>query len=122
MAVALTALDASVILRGPQGDRSLPIEHFYRLPGDAPHIENELKPGELIIAVELPAAHRQPRSSLPQGSRPQSYAFALVSVAAVLDIGPGQSYTPARIALGGVAPKPWRVPDAESIRSRTICR
>ena len=70
MAVALTALEASLVVRGVQGERSVPIEHFYRLPGDSPHIENELKPGELVIAVELPHGNRQPPLFLSEDTRP----------------------------------------------------
>ena len=114
MAVALTALEASLVVRGVQGERSVPIEHFYRLPGDSPHIENELKPGELVIAVELPQATANLRSSYLKIRDRRSYAFALVSVAAVLDIGPDNRIRAARIALGSVAPKPWRVKDAEN--------
>ncbi len=114
MAVALTALDARVLLRGPQGERSVSIEQFYRLPGNAPHVENELKPGELIVAVELPPATANLRSAYLKIRDRRSYAFALVSVAVVLDIGPDNRIRAARIALGSVAPKPWRVKDAEN--------
>ena len=120
MAVALTALDARVLLRGPQGERSVSIEQFYRLPGSAPHVENELKPGELIVAVELPPATANLRSAYLKIRDRRSYAFALVSVAVVLDIGPDNRIRAARIALGSVAPKPWRVKDAENTLCITI--
>lgn len=112
MAVALAALDAVIQVKGRAGERSIPIADFHRLPGKTPQIETTLKPDELISSVDLPA---------PAGSRSHylkvrdrnSYAFALVSVAAVLDIDAENRIRQARIALGGVAPKPWRVPEAE---------
>jgi xanthine dehydrogenase YagS FAD-binding subunit len=120
MAVALTALGASVILHGPQGERSVPIEHFYRLPGNSPHIETERRPGELIIAVDLPADAANLRSCYLKVRDRRSYAFALVSAAAALEIGPGHRIRMARLALGSVAPKPWRVKEAEeALHGRT---
>jgi xanthine dehydrogenase YagS FAD-binding subunit len=119
MAVALTALDAQVILRGPAGERALPIGRFYRLPGDTPHIETELRPGELITAVDLPAASAGRRSYYLKVRDRTSYAFALVSVAAVLDIDSGNRIREGRLALGGVAHKPWSVPEADdSLRNQ----
>jgi xanthine dehydrogenase YagS FAD-binding subunit len=115
MAVALTVLDAQVILRGAQGERSIPIHGFYRLPGATPHIENELKADELITAVEIPAPVAGARSNYLKVRDRNSFAFALVSVAAVLAIGPDNRIQQARIALGGVAPKPWRVMQAEEL-------
>jgi len=113
MAVALTALDARIILQSPQGERAVPIEQFYRLPGDTPHIENDMRPGELITAVELPAEWADRRSHYLKVRDRNSYAFALVSVAAVLDVGPDHRIGRARVALGSVAPKPWRGAEAE---------
>jgi xanthine dehydrogenase YagS FAD-binding subunit len=119
MAVALSALDAQVVLKGPQGERALPVDRFYRLPGTTPHIENEMRPGELIIAVDLPAASAGKRSYYLKVRDRNSYAFALVSVAAVLEIGPDNRIRDARIALGGAAPKPWRVQEADdSLRNQ----
>ena len=119
MAVALAALDAAVVVRGPQGERSVPIDAFYRLPGATPHIEHDLQPGELITAVDLPAPVPDAGSHFLKVRDRNSYAFALVSVAAVVAVGPDRKITRARIALGGVAPKPWRVPEAEeSLRGR----
>jgi xanthine dehydrogenase YagS FAD-binding subunit len=114
MAVALTALDAQIVLRGPHGERALPVDRFYRLPGDTPHIESEIQPGELITGVELPGATAEKRSYYLKVRDRNSYAFALVSVAAVLDIGADNRIQEARIALGGVAPKPWRAFEAEA--------
>ncbi len=120
MAVALTALDAQVILRSPAGERTLPLSRFYRLPGDTPHIETELLPGELITAVDLPAASAGRRSYYLKVRDRNSYAFALVSVAAVLDIDSGNRIREARVALGGVAHMPWSVPEAnDSLRNQT---
>ncbi len=112
MAVALAALDAVVRVRGAGGQRSIPFSDFYRLPGDTPNLETTLRPGELITAVEIsrgPAV----RSLYIKVRDRNSYAFALVSVAAVMDLAADGTVQGARIALGGVAPRPWRVPDAE---------
>lgn len=114
MAVALAALDAQIVLRGPQGERSLPVNRFYRLPGDTPHVENDMHVGELITAVDLPSEAADKRSYYLKVRDRNSYAFALVSVAAVLDIDADNRIRNARIALGGVAPKPWRALDVEA--------
>lgn len=112
MCVALTALDAVVHVEGPDGARPIPFGDFHLLPGEDPQIESALAPGELITAVELPAAS----ASLPSAYRKvrdrASYAFALVSVAAALEVEDGK-VTSIRIALGGVAHKPWRASKAE---------
>lgn len=108
MAVAMRALDAVVETVGPTGEaRSIPIAEFHRLPGNTPHIETALAPGELITAVTLPKPIGG--TQIYQKVRDRaSYAFALVSVAAVV-----QRDGSGRVALGGVAPKPWRVEAAE---------
>ncbi|MDP9573249.1 UNVERIFIED_ORG: xanthine dehydrogenase YagS FAD-binding subunit [Agrobacterium larrymoorei] len=109
MAVALRALDAKVETVAADGtERSIPLEEFYRLPGDTPHIETELRPGELITSVVLPKPEGGKQIYRKVRDR-ASYAFALVSVAAVIKAdGSG------KVAVGGVAHKPWRVEDAES--------
>jgi xanthine dehydrogenase YagS FAD-binding subunit len=112
MAVALLALDAVIQVTGPDGDRAIPIAEFHRLPDDTPHLDTNLRRGELITAVDLPAP-AAPRSSYLKVRDRASYAFALVSVAAVLDQDTQGVIRRARLALGGVAPKPWRVPAAE---------
>jgi xanthine dehydrogenase YagS FAD-binding subunit len=112
MAVALTALDAVVHLRGPAGERMLPLTELHRLPGDRPDLETTLEPGELITAVELPAPMTGSRSTYRKVRDRASYAFALVSVAAVLSVKDGR-VADVRIALGGVAHKPWRAVAAE---------
>jgi xanthine dehydrogenase YagS FAD-binding subunit len=112
MAVALTALDASIETLLPDGSkRTLPIGDLYRLPGDTPHIETTLKPGELITAVVLPAPPAGNQTYRKVRDR-ASYAFALVSVAAIVRVDAGR-VRDARIAMGGVAHKPWRALDAE---------
>jgi xanthine dehydrogenase YagS FAD-binding subunit len=113
MAVALAALDAVVEVVGPDGEREIPIGDFHRLPGTTPEVETELRPGELITAVRLPPLAFASRSHYLKVRDRHSFTFALVSVAAALDLDGGGAIREARLALGGVAPKPWRVPDAE---------
>jgi xanthine dehydrogenase YagS FAD-binding subunit len=118
MPVALMALDARVIVTGGHGERTIPMDSFYRLPGNTPHLEHDLKPEELIIAVEIPAGTWSGSHYLKVRDR-NSYAFALVSVAALVELTPDGVIRQARIALGGVAPRPWRVPEAEAaLRNR----
>ena len=113
MAVALLALDAIVQVAGPDGDRAIPIGELHRLPGDTPHLDTNLRRGELITAVDLPLP-AAPRSFYLKVRDRTSYAFALVSVAAVLEQDTQGVIRRARLALGGVAHKPWRVPEAEA--------
>lgn len=113
MCVALAALDAVVHVEGRGGARTLPFLDFHRLPGDRPDIETALAPGELITAVELPALASAARSTYRKVRDRASYAFALVSVAAALDLAGGR-VREVRIALGGVAHKPWRTTRAEA--------
>jgi xanthine dehydrogenase YagS FAD-binding subunit len=112
MCVALAALDAIVHLRGASGERSMDLCDLHRLPEDRPDIETVLEPGELITAVELPAPNPAERSTYRKVRDRSSYAFALVSVAAALELD-GDAIAGARVALGGVAPKPWRARRAE---------
>lgn len=116
MCVALAALDAVVQVEGPRGRRSIPIAAFHRLPGDTPQIDTNLRQGELITAIDLPAASAvfAPRSTYLKLRDRTSYAFALVSVAAAFDIQ-GNKIRQARVAMGGVAHKPWRAVEAEKI-------
>jgi len=113
MAVALAALDATVVVLGADGERRIALDDFHRLPGDRPQRDTVLDHGELITAVELPplpfAAHSRYRKVRDRAS----FAFALVSVAAALDVKDGH-ISDARIALGGVAHKPWRARKAEA--------
>ncbi len=114
MCVALAALDAVVHLHGPAGERTVPLVDFHRLPGDRPDIETVLEPGELITAVALPALPFSGRSTYRKVRDRASYAFALVSVAAALDLD-GDTVRDVRLALGGVAHKPWRAAKAEEL-------
>jgi xanthine dehydrogenase YagS FAD-binding subunit len=116
MCVALAALDATVHVLSPRGERAIAFADFHRLPGDTPHIDTTLAPDELITHLTLPAAPRLAAHSAYLKLRDRaSYAFALVSVAAALDIDDGGVVRDARIALGGVAHKPWRQPEAEAL-------
>ena len=113
MCVALAALDAVVILEGPGGVREIALVDLHRLPGETPQVETQLAPGELIVALALPPARLAARSSYRKVRDRASYAFALVSVAAVLEIE-GGVIADVRLALGGVAHKPWRARTAEA--------
>lgn len=112
MCVALAALDAVVRVAGPKGERTIRFADFHRLPGDTPNVETNLQPNELITAVDLPALPFAKRSHYLKVRDRASYAFALVSVAAVLEME-GGTIKSARLALGGVAHKPWRAEKAE---------
>lgn len=114
MNVALAALDATVHVQGTKGKRAIAIGDFHLLPGSTPHIETTLKPDELITAVELPPSKFARNSYYLKVRDRQSYAFALVSVAAGLELE-GSTIRSATLALGGVAHKPWRSPEAEQI-------
>ncbi len=115
MCVALSALDAIVHLDGPSGARTLDLTALHRLPGDTPQIETELARDELITAVELPPNLFAKRSSYRKVRDRASYAFALVSLAAALELGDDGTIADVRLALGGVAHKPWRAWAAESV-------
>jgi xanthine dehydrogenase YagS FAD-binding subunit len=112
MAVALAALDAVVEASSRRGTRRIAMTDFHRLPGDTPQRDTNLEPDELIVAVELPPNAFAARSHYLKVRDRASYAFALVSVAAALDIADG-AVRAARIAMGGVAHKPWRAANAE---------
>ncbi|NEV76081.1 xanthine dehydrogenase family protein subunit M [Rhodopseudomonas sp. BR0C11] len=112
MCVALTALDTVVHVEGHGGRRALPFADFHRLPGDRPDLETVLQPGELITAIELPAQPIAARSTYRKVRDRSSYAFALVSVAAAIELEDGR-VKDVRLALGGVAHKPWRALKAE---------
>ncbi len=112
MCVALVALDATVQTRGPGGERSIPINDFYLTPDDHPERETVLERGELIVAIDLPTTTFATKSCYVKVRDRSSYAFALTSVAAAFDIQDGLIQN-ARVALGGVATKPWRAIEAE---------
>ena len=113
MCVALAALDAVVHLDGRGGARTLPFTELHRLPGDHPEFDTVLEPGELITAIELPPLEIAANSTYRKVRDRASYAFALVSIAAALEIE-GGVVKDVRIALGGVAHKPWRASKAEA--------
>jgi xanthine dehydrogenase YagS FAD-binding subunit len=112
MAVALAALEATVHVRGPVGARTVPIPGFHRLPGEEPQRDTALEPGELITAVELAPPITGARQDYRKVRERRSFAFALVSIAAVLEMEDGRARD-VRIALGGVAHAPWRATRAE---------
>jgi len=114
MVVALAALDAVVRVLGPRGERTIPLVEFYRLPGDEPERDTVLEHSELITAVDLPPLSFATRSHYRKVRDRASYAFALVSVAAAIDVTDGV-VRDVRIALGSVAPKPWRAMRAEAV-------
>jgi xanthine dehydrogenase YagS FAD-binding subunit len=114
MAVAMAALDADVVFVDADGEHRLPLSDFHRLPGDRPDLDTVLPTGALITAVELPAPPEGARSTYRKVRDRASYAFALTSVAAELVIDAG-TVRSARIALGGVAHKPWRARRAEDV-------
>ena len=114
MCVGLAALDAVVRVQGSNGEREIALVDFHTLPGDTPQIETELQPGELITAVDLPANDWANNSFYLKVRDRNSYAFALVSVAAALNIQ-DNLIQDARVAMGGVAHKPWRAFEAEEM-------
>lgn len=114
MCVAMAALEAVIRVRGPKGERTIAFQDFHRLPGATPDRETNLAPDELITAVDLPAHPFAARSHYLKVRDRESYAFALVSVAAALEIAPDGKIKTARLALGGVAHKPWRAAEAEA--------
>jgi xanthine dehydrogenase YagS FAD-binding subunit len=122
MCVALAALEATVHVAGPDGGRSIAFSDFHRLPGDRPQIDTNLAPSEIITAIELPPRRFAANYSYLKIRDRLSYAFALVSVAAALELEDGR-IKEARLALGGVAHKPWRKPEAEAaLRGETANR
>jgi xanthine dehydrogenase YagS FAD-binding subunit len=113
MCVALAALDAQVVATGSSGERGIPFSDFHRLPADTPHIDTNLQADEIITAVELPPKGFAKNYTYLKLRDRLSYAFALVSVAVALDVQ-GGTIKEARLALGGVAHKPWRDREAEA--------
>lgn len=112
MAVAMIALDATVHVTGPKGERKIPLTQFYLLPGSTPDRENALEAGEIITHVTLPALPQNAKSHYLKRRDRQSYEFALASAAVILDLN-GRKIRKAQIALGGVGTRPWRSPEAE---------
>ncbi|WP_370158828.1 FAD binding domain-containing protein [Limimaricola soesokkakensis] len=112
--VALTALDASVRVLGPDGERTIPIAEFFLLPGETPDREFALRPGELILDIQVPKTPMGRASTYHKVRDRESYAFALASAAVALQLD-GDRVTDVRIALGGVATRPWRATEAERV-------
>lgn len=112
LAVALVALDAVVVTRDSEGDRRIPVADFFRRPGTTPDQEHDLKPGELIVAVEVPTGPSTARSGYLKIRDRQSYEFAVTSAAVALDVTGGM-VRDAKVAVGGVATVPWRLPAVE---------
>ncbi|HVG23039.1 MAG TPA: xanthine dehydrogenase family protein subunit M [Thermoanaerobaculia bacterium] len=113
-AVALAALDGVLTLHGPGGERRVPATQFHLLPGDTPHLEHDLKAGELITSIYIPDAAHAKRSAYLKVRDRSSYEFALTSAAVALNIVDG-TIRSARVAMGGVGTKPWRSAEAESV-------
>jgi xanthine dehydrogenase YagS FAD-binding subunit len=114
MCVALAALGSIVHVEGPVGERTIPFDAFHRLPGTTPHAETDLRPNELITSIQLPPLSFAKNSRYRKVRDRASYAFALVSVAAALETADGKIRN-VRLALGGVAHKPWRAYQAENV-------
>ncbi|APT33284.1 MULTISPECIES: xanthine dehydrogenase family protein subunit M [Methylobacterium] len=114
MCIALAALEATVQVNGPQGERSIPFSEFHRLPGESPETDTNLAPGEIVVSVDLPESRFPQHFTYLKLRDRLSYAFALVSVAAGLELD-GDRIKTARLALGGVAHKPWRNREAEAL-------
>jgi xanthine dehydrogenase YagS FAD-binding subunit len=112
--VALAALEATVNVKGPTGERAIPFADFHRLPGDTPQLDNNLQPGEMITSIDLPREGFVKHFAYIKTRDRNSYAFALASAAAALEVGNGVVLR-ARLALGGVAHKPWRDLEAEQM-------
>jgi len=113
MCVALTALDAKVNVTGLKGERTIDMANFHRLPGNTPHLDNNLEAGDLITSIDLPPTGFKTNIAYLKLRDRQSYAFALVSVAAALEME-GNVIKDISVALGGVAHKPWRDKEAEN--------
>lgn len=113
MCVAMAALEAVIHVEGPKGKRTIPIGEFHKLPGDTPHIENALEPGELITYVDLPKSIEGAKSTYLKLRDRASYEFALASAAVVAKVEGGRIRS-VRVAMGGVGTKPWRSHEAEA--------
>ena len=118
---ALAVLDASVKIAGPGGERAVPITDLHRPPGATPWEETQLRPGELIVAIDLPAAFQSWRSHYLKVRDRRSFEWSIASAAVALDLAPDGTVRDVRIAVGGVATKPWRLPTVEAgLRGRRL--
>jgi len=113
-AVAFAAMDGVITLRGPNGERQVAATDFHLLPGNTPHLEHDLKPGELITSLFIPDAPHAQRSAYLKVRDRASYEFAVTSAAVGLDLS-GNTIRSARVAFGGIGTKPWRSREAESV-------
>jgi xanthine dehydrogenase YagS FAD-binding subunit len=113
LAVALVALDAHIVLQAKQGERIVPLGDFYRLPGTTPDVENVLRPGELVTEVLVPRLVWANNSAYVKVRDRQSFEFAIASAAVALDVVAG-TVQDARVAVGGVGTRPWRLPTVEA--------
>ena len=113
LANALLVLDASVRVAGKAGERSIAMDNLHRLPGDTPHIETQLQPGDLIVAIELPSGAAGSRSHYLKVRDRASFEWSIASVAVALELDATNHVKDVRIAVGGVATKPWRLPQVE---------
>jgi len=119
-AVALGAFDALVDVAGPDGERTLPVAQLHREPGSTPHIETALAPGEIVVRVRVPTTPLGRASTYRKVRDRESFAFALASAAVAVRLSAGR-VAEARVALGGVATRPWRAPEAERLlRGRAL--
>lgn len=113
LANALLVLDAQVRVAGPNGERMLPLADLHQLPGDTPHIETQLQPGELILAISIPPSAAARRSHYLKVRDRASYEWAVASTAVALDLGEDGTVRDVRVAVAGMATKPWRLPQVE---------
>ncbi|MXQ13342.1 FAD binding domain-containing protein [Microvirga makkahensis] len=122
VAVALVALGATMRVRGPQGERAFPVEELFRLPGDTPHLEHTLHPGELIVEIRVPGGPYARQARYLKVRDRASYEFALVSAAVALETE-GDTIRQARVAVGGVGTRPWRMRAVEeALRGKPVGR
>ena len=112
---ALLVLDATVHIAGQDGERDIAVADLHRLPGDTPHIETELKPGDLIVGIDVPASAAARRSHYLKVRDRASFEWSIASVAVALELDPSQHVSDVRLAVGGVATKPWRLPQVEKL-------
>ena len=110
---ALLVLDATVTIAGPGGERTIPLAELHRLPGDTPHIETQLQPGELILSIGIPPSAAAKRSHYLKVRDRASFEWSIAAVAVALDLEEDNTVRDARVAVGGVATTPWRLPQVE---------
>jgi xanthine dehydrogenase YagS FAD-binding subunit len=124
---ALLVLDATLHVAGKDGERQIALADLHRLPGDTPHIETQLKPGDLILGIEVPASEAALHSHYLKVRDRASFEWSIASVAVALDLDSSRSVRDVRLAVGGVATKPWRLPNVEKFLlgrplDQEICR